>query len=555
MKSIFVAILALVFVASPALGAWSVKGTTEPDTKLDVDDGWMHKFPDTRLSQTARYVYLNGFVGAYSPLAASPAGESTSPNLAAQKTAFMPYSYYFNAVFGVWKDCNLDGYIGFGDQGLMEYRADLLALGAHVCPPASTPTNGVLGRPPMNWFPSHNDGEWVRELLPISWVPWDAAILVGDPNPYNVNDNGSRVWADVGLPSDVGGASATCGYTPYGFSRSTGGTLRWLDCFAAWRITDNYNAAIAAAGGDGLGAGKLSFSDKPRNQEQSASVLNQKNPWGDESDGTMVETWDCSAQPTTIAKVSDTTKVNVSSPRVPQPQSGGSLAGTANSTASGFDECDRSSANDGNTHVGQAAGAGPYGVESGRSVGSGQPKTQTDVLLPQETIRPNGAFSRLGRATPSDLGARVSSDDGFWRAPGRTGFAAVRADLAKPLASTNHTYYAYVSPAAIAGYGLTLPKGTTTDQYGKTACGSIGIGQGIVKGWDCDPSHWWTDTSGADLRPRSSRLAESGDGQLLNIQVGSPYNMRDIDCYDFQLSPVRETGVLTSLSANPCIRP
>lgn len=555
MKSIVVAIFALVLVASPAWAAWSVKGTNEPDTKRDNSDGWMYKTPDVNPSQLVRKVYFNGFIGEYSPVTASPVGESTNPNVGAQKTAFMPYSYYFQTVFGVWKDCNGDGYIGWGDQGLIEYRSDLLLLSTNVCAPQSTPANPPLGKPPMDWFPSHNDGQWVRELLPFSWVSYDAAVNGGDANPYNVNDNASRVWADVGLPDSLGAASATCGYTPYGMTRTTGGTLRWIDCLAAWRITDNSNTIIAAAGGDGLGAGRLSFSDKPRDQEQSASILNQKNPWGSESDGSMASMWDCSADQTALPPINNANSVNVSSPQVPQPQSGGSLAGTANETGSGFDECNRTSRNDGHSHWGQSAGSLPYSMESGRSVGAGQPKTQTDILAPQETIRPNGAFSQLGRATPSDLGARVSSDDGFWRAPGRTGIQLVRADVAKPLQSTNLTYYAYVSPTAIAKYGLSLPKGSATESYGTSACGTVGLGRPVVNGWDCDPSHWWTDPSGVDIRPRSGTLAEGGDGQLLNVQAGSPYNMRDIDCYDFQFSPVRETGVLTSMSANPCVGP
>src|SRR5439155_20516801 len=127
-------------------------------------------------------------------------GPSVSPNVGALGTATPLDPYTPMAVLGVWKDCNEDGYIGYGDQGLLEYRSELLALSSSVCPPRSTPIDPTTGRVPYDWFPSHNDGSWVRELLPIGWDRQGLSIT-GQPydlNIYDINDSGARVWADDG---------------------------------------------------------------------------------------------------------------------------------------------------------------------------------------------------------------------------------------------------------------------------------------------------------------------------------------------------------------------
>ncbi|MFA5863045.1 MAG: hypothetical protein WDA16_15240, partial [Candidatus Thermoplasmatota archaeon] len=351
-------IAVILLVGSPlAAASWQGKGSYEPDTTLDVTSGWMFTNPDTTAtSLKIEKVYLNGFLGECT-FPCFLAYTTFNPNVGAVRSSIMPPMTYANALFGVWKDCNKDNVIGLGDQGLIEYRAELL-LDTSVCPKQPTPT-GKGNTPPLDWFPTHNDGQWVREYLPFSHDAPDVSGL--DANPWNINAPGTLLWNDRGTPGQARGTTGSCYLNPQpvGTYRSTGGALLYADCHAGWRVTDTLDSVATGP------LSPISFSDAPRDQGHSASLLNQKNPWGTESDASNAQVWDCTQDQPASAPVGNVPNVgnvwvNVSMPKVPPTVSPtGSAAGTTNATVNGFDECDRNTPNDGNRHLGDTAAHAP----------------------------------------------------------------------------------------------------------------------------------------------------------------------------------------------------
>lgn len=553
----------LVALLTPgAVGAWMSKGSWEPDTARDRLDGWMQKNPDISpivgLTQAnnVHKVYFNGFHG--------EVVGSLSPNVAMlHSSVFQSASFSFYAMLGVWKDCNKDGYVGMGEQGLIEYRSELL-LDRTVCKPQSVPLVPPAGKPVKDWFPVHNDGKWVREWIPIAWYPYDTAIFSGEQNPYDLNDNASRVWADFGLPGQGYSTAFACPVTsqPRGTYHSTGGLLEWTDCWFGNRLTETANDAAAIVSADNLGLGRVSFSDHEDDQKNSSSVLNQKNPWGVSEDKPYWTMWDCSS-----ALVSQSVPTPLANPivvRVPSPvvptgvDPAGSPGGTLNESYKGRD-CDRSERSaQGNVLV---PGEVPYALEADSSFGA--PKVRPDATLrPVFATRPSPPLATfLGHSAPpgpglddelGDFGAHVVADDGAWSEPSivrRFEVPLVNSRI-DAQASWYNTYYAYVSPTAIAKYGLTMPKTISGAAYGTDACGANIAG--IFNGWDCWKDNWWKSGS-EDTEPTSTIL--SAAGTKISARPGSPYNLRDVDCYDQSMDNVRDTSVGPgALTGQACAR-
>ncbi|MFA5861571.1 MAG: hypothetical protein WDA16_07740, partial [Candidatus Thermoplasmatota archaeon] len=537
------------------------KGDFEPNMKRDIGDGWMYTATDTSSSQAVRQVYLNGF--------ASQCAETctaVNPNVATARSEFFTADINFKAMFGVWKDCNKDGYIGLGDQGLFEYRTELL-LDVSVCPKQTTPTPI-----PAIWMPSHNDGTWVREYIAINWL--NKISVVGDMNKWNINDNKARVWADYGLPETA--YLPTCPLIPVerGTLHTTGGMLHAFDCREGYTVTSTFNGVADS----NAALRPYSFSDHPRDQQNSASQANIKNPWGDQSDASNAQVWDCGQpQVTSVAIGKDPViggymRVNVSMPKVPPGVTpGGSAAGTMNATGSGFDKCSRDtdhpSANSpdgliyedsgGYYHWGATMANTPYWLEY--DVAGTPTKVQADDNLePGEGTRPAVPFAAvLGQSTPApgDV-AEIVAGDGIWGATTQWTNPFFLQRYTLQTGPVPHTFYGYVSSDAIRDYGLSVPKGASIGTYGKEACGAI-PGYNPVTNWQCNRAAWYIDSNGKDFDSRNARLGPdptppAGAGCNVNdasgclrygSRAGDPYNLRDIDCYDESVQQARAAGI------------
>lgn len=248
------AIAALALLSPLASGQWAVHGTLEPDTSYDRDSGFMWLERDVRTDGARPRVYFNAVGNFYST------GVNPNTDLTGSRVHPFPFQNV-GAYLGVWKDCNDDGYIGMAAGSLTEYRAELLSS-PDICP--SLP---------------FNDGEWVYEFL---WVtsafrPTERA----SPTLRSILDREALVWGDRGLPGAVALPFEACdvfyanGLTPvatmpyHGSTSSTGGALRYADCWAGHNVARTVN--------DVDFTGQLRFED-PERPDRSSSMLNQPLP-------------------------------------------------------------------------------------------------------------------------------------------------------------------------------------------------------------------------------------------------------------------------------------
>lgn len=526
--------------------------------------------PDTDPNEGVLVAYFNGF-GAVGGAAAT----GLNPNVATLGSAFATAPFHPVALFGIWKDCNRDGFVGLGDNGAMEYSARLLS-DASVCvasqPPASHP-----------WL-VHNDGAWVVEFVPIGY---DDITTPEDEDPLTFNDTTARVWADWGLPGSAAEAVCVTVPTPYGTFRSTGGLLRWLDCFTGFRVADAGNTVARTAGDESLG-----FQD-PERPDQSSSPLNQPNPWGRESDASMARLTDCTLltefvllDPTggrlhTLASVpigngqrlfvngtDDDGRIIVQNVFAPSPaiDPAGSPAGTVNETEAELTDCDRRDPDEVVDADGRRTGSDgdlPYALEGGGDPVSGRaPRTRTDFAFTfEEGSRGSGAAAlALGVRGRDDLGLGTTAVTGLWVATGASTthdpFVTRSAIGAEPV--TYITYYARMNSTIVATAPIRMPSGAAQGTYG---------GEGCPEGrFECDPALWWRNSAGADVVPRDSRLGVDRDDPTvpdandpvtaIGVRIGARYQMRDTDCIDTSFAPARDSGVHWGVvTGSACERP
>ena len=287
-----------------AAATWYGPGSYEPDTIYDAQQPWMFPNPDVDPSDGTRKVYFNAFTTAYAVTVPYNSGTLGS------RVREFPLLYY-EAMLGVWKDCNKDGYIGNVESALLVYPA--AAADTSVCPVAP---DAVV---------PHNDGQWVYEFFHIgpTWGSTEDNIAPGILNSSLEGleedfEDGAYVWGDPGLPGSEPGQSCPLAPLPHGTSSGTGAFIRWADCLQGLRITGAINAADS---NDALGLyfnGCVDNDGQPmtdeecqKNPQKSDSLLNQELPesiFGNprtgetgtlqidpETDGeSAFTTWDCS---------------------------------------------------------------------------------------------------------------------------------------------------------------------------------------------------------------------------------------------------------------------
>jgi hypothetical protein len=593
-RTTLILLAAAVLTVSPLAGAWSGKGDSEPSTSRDANDGYMFPTADTSPCSSAsdvcdvNQVYLNGFYGQCAGISCT----NVDPNVASVGSSVQASDVIYEALFGIWKDCNGDGFIGLSETGDFEYRTEVLnaQIAAGLAPAGVCPVQPKMPTDHLNHVlpdsrPPFNDGTWVHEFVPIAWRDIDASTKAGvyDTNPYDINDNNARVWADFGLPESFYGGSG-CPIVPQerGTYASTGGLLHTYDCLAAYHVTDTFDGVA-----DGNAALQpYSFSDHSRDQQNSASKANIANPWGQQGDASYVGSpWNCGAgQVKSVPLGADPVFgsylwVNVSQPGTSglSPNTGGSAAGTMNATGSGFDTCHRNTDGNGdapqglvwstpsNWHEGAALATAPYMLEY--DVAATPFKVQADDnLAPSIESRPPAPYATaLGSSTPSggDI-VPFTTGDGIWS--GNTAWSGTFMVNRQTLSAggvSYHTFYGYTSlgKTTLGGGVLTVPKVGT---YGAESCGSFTTG--VHNGWQCDPTKWYVDSLGNDINVRSTALGHDPNkpadlvcSSSQNIdagciaygaRVGDPYNVRDIDCYDQSASAARDAGVSWGVVTN-----
>ena len=564
--------LLLLTPAAAAIG-WGSKGDWEPSTKRDAQDGYMWTTPPQTVDGA---VYFNGWLSS-SGGAVVP---DTNPNVGVARTGIMsPGNIRAWAMLGVWLDCNKDGYVGYGEQGLLEYPVQLLG-DTTLCPPVPAPDPARL--PAYGYRPVHNDAKWVHEFIPLGWeewrTQWDTSddqnhhfvVKQVDDQPFDFNDTDARVWFDFGMPESKfsGGTGCALNPQPRGTFQRTGGLVESVDCLTvpeSYLVTDTLNDNSGLL--DSTPAGQVSFKDKPRDQSESRSILNQRNPWGNESDAEYVDTWDCTKDQVRVhdptSNQADDYLLNVSQPKAPTGvNAGGSPSGQVNATQGGFNECKRSP-------KGENDAMDPYILE-GDVVNSAKKVETSDALTYVEGYRRGGPIATtLGTAAPYDAGAHMTgyescvssstsvlSDrchEGFW--VGDTNWVVatgpyVNTATQQPSGVYRTTFYAFVGSAATSRYSLRFPG--VVGSYGAENC-ALPANEQL---FECDATKWWPKDSvprtadlGKDPADASKPLDDQRD-RPYGVKVGQAYQLRDIDCWDHSASALRDQGVTYGTLSN-----
>ena len=287
--------VAMLLAVPAASATWYVHGTFEPDTAQDAAGNQMYVDPDT--SGDGRKVYFNVW--------ADEDVIGVNPNAGAAGSAVFPTpNIRFSGMLGVWKDCNLDGFVGAGDGALWEYRRELLATVPAT--PCDEDNGHVVGDWvwEFHWIGPFDDGRPTAKTCPgpngeASAAPETSECFYRLFGPQNyINDTDSRVWGDWGLPGEKPGASCTV-LPPAGMTASTGGVIDFADCHLNRRVQQGVNSI------DSSGSLGLRMDDRPQTSD---SLLNQQLPhlWEDpyhpdstgayerDSGDPAFETWDCS---------------------------------------------------------------------------------------------------------------------------------------------------------------------------------------------------------------------------------------------------------------------
>ena len=527
---LMVAMLAAGSILPVAAAGWKYRGMNEPDTAFDELNMWVDT--DTTTGTAGGRVYFTGFQ--HSNFV------NVNPNVAALGSRMQQQgSASHSVMLGMWKDCNKDGYIGFGEPGLLEYRTTLL-IDTSVCPAVAVDVSN-----PPSPYP-FNDGGWVREFI---WIGANQnTIVIGKEhhatNPTIVAVPGTEVWFDWGLPNAVPGT--TCPISGGWTLRNVGGLLQWGDCFTNYQVVRNLNNVQDTTG---LPVGGWDMKDL-RNSDNTLNVENPAWPvlYGDDGDGFVegpmgrdhnqssqnapraVTVWDCSDND--APALAPSTDVNPS----------GSVYEPLNETynVATTDRCKAANRDDAlsNNHLAYVwLDANTEGTSA--LAGKDEPSDVFTWADGSRRLAPQVTAGVLGPFGPADMGTNVYRDDGpigpAWRA--NTAWTQqpmlVNRDGLQPTPGQYMTYYAKLGSTD----GLNLFS-DVVQTYGPD-CGS---GAEIVGGWRCDPEAW------------EERCVKQGAVIGVCITIGEAYHLRDIDCFDNRL--VAGLPVYASLAqlsdAGPC---
>lgn len=464
-------LLLSLLLAGSASAAWSAHGQEEPDDARDLP--WQWRDPPTKTWQ----IYFQAFP--------TVAPSESNPNLAAVGSRQAPVGQVrWEAVLGVWVDCNADGHIGLAETAASTYPAPLL-LDATRCPPGS---------------PHQRDGI-VQELRPIGPGARGAEAL---------DDPDARVWADSGAPGARGHEICRVAPLPRGTTANTGRMMRHADCVTQHVLIGAVNTV------DNDGSLGLAIED-PHHPDRSGSHLNQDlpaSPYTNPRHGRTGLLDDAGATPTFHAWDCANGNPDVRPANDPTSSSAWSALARAVDATAGDCNPDTGTALDGFRPV----------VEEPFEPTAHTARDQNDLVL---------EFSDAPRATPrlslepwnqAAITPTPGGHDMRWRS--MSDFVTPPPLLSRfnlePAPARVLTFYASLGPATF-GRGLQTPQLNAEGVYGSEACGAQR--HGVRAGWACAPDTWWMDLAG-DSMPRDLH------GRALGARVGEPYHMRDVDCLD-----------------------
>lgn len=521
------AVACVLTLAFPVAGAaWNLAGAIEPDTPEDRADPTMPQLPDQDPDPAVRRVYFSVVAQEDMP---GPGGARYNTNVLPGARMLPLASFSASAYLGVWKDCNRDGYVGSADGALWQYHTTLLP-DTTLCPPGT----------------SHHNDSWVVEFVwisPIVYLPGWPALQP----PHVIVDPEAVVWGDLGRPGDSRAAPCDVARIPAGTTSRTAGLVALADCALQRRGASALETLDETAGTE------LAFDDPDDPQgdcghplNQPVGLLHDRRPCPGEtpgklaaSDEPLVTTFDCRRSPST--NVNDPTGLDqvpnradgsiftipTFNPGVSDDPMRASLYEPVNATAGVVIRCPYYPFPLYLLFLLAGPGVIPYGASSLEAPDASevQPAKRTADFLTEfadGSLRRGGSIPQpvLGRY-PYNAGVTVLEEtygvgyttrgDGK-RAPEYSGL--VRSDYT-PAGATHLTFYARVGRGTVEAVAL-----PPTRTYGSEACAD-GL-SGIVAGWDCDATHWWSPAYGATAAP-------SG---VVPPRPGWSYHYRDVDCYD-----------------------
>lgn len=569
---------ALVLAAPAAVGDWMAFGSLEPDTTFDRQGSFMWRDANT---ESVENVYLSVVptMGRYQ----GSVGVWADPNVGAAGSRIYPAgNMQFDAIFGAWVDCNLDGYVGMAETALIEYPLELM--------PADSPCATM---------PMHAQQGWVSE---VRWISNDHLGRAKGGNGQNrdgrvIEDNNATIWGDFGVPGNTMGREVCPRGFPRGSTETTGGLLNWADCFTAHR---GWSAADPA-----LGVLGMPFSEEGEFNED-GHPLNVETLGADDRNESVVLVYDCSAEREKFntgapgvrsprqeitppvgadklyapwvnvtddngdlnASVGATSYTNGQSsdsyflrnyapttPRAvmaPSANPGGSVAGTYahlvwSPTSTG--DCDQTDASlygqlESNQIAESAKGKNRvtvqfvyYEEQRNGAAARGPPWYGTQVYPLTRTLNTNGGGTHwyAASSTPSELGPAGPTPPQLFRT----------SDL-QPEGAVYWTFYANLSAEGF-GAGARTPGGVGI--YGSEWC-SISTDPAQNGGFVCDADAWYRAPDGTYVG------GQSVGGFEYAPKPGSEYQLRDVDCFDGTIHrdvPAQASLVLAS-SEGPCPR-
>ncbi|HET6403244.1 MAG TPA: hypothetical protein VFH78_01250 [Candidatus Thermoplasmatota archaeon] len=529
------ALLAIAALMAPSAAAtWYAYGSHEPDNALDNEEFMRFDPPGV----ATNLIYFNVVTGMSSGLR----GIMASPNVALLEThTEIPTSETHQALFGVWIDCNGDGYVGIAEGAMREYPSSLL-LNEAICP-AITGSN-------VRWTAgAHNYNGWVSELVPIAGTPFGITTNTTDLRVYE--DIDAMVWGDYNRPNDpaLGGGTCPTAPQPRGTWQSTGGFINYADCSTG--LMDRWNEVwfgrtLANQSIDGLysyGAPNMSLHFYNVNNASGHPIYDRPTLGSEDTQYSPAYVYDCSAPRTHSGDTLNATPLGPSVPAAAQNISVPAISpslGTApptqwtvpafvNHTFEGTPgirpsaDCDTS--ND--------RGADVYGNNYVFYVGETDvnPVTAANKRAAnfnfqfQYWDRGTGVLG-IGPATPGLGGPAGAALPGKPQSNWNNGASTTKTPATLRVDITQGTYEIpgayYLSFYAAVGEntterGFLTPGGEGV--YGSAQCGSNT--SGIHNGWNCDRDAWYRNADGSPVAS-PTLLARPGD----------KYQFRDVDCFD-----------------------